>query len=464
MKPLVGGPIIHDVILRLMSHTEADAKLWAENGHEYVRQKYCTVDDAPGELLYALCSRRGVLDDVVAQVMLILRNPDATFGELHGATRMMGSVASRLLSKTKWKIQLEYVISQDVLPNVKSEAGHLRSVTFWLLHVFSGAAIMNTQNLEIIASSTISAITTDPDFPVKFTAAVCSQMYTLSQPDFRPFLASQAVGVFSELLAMSRDVNNPDIVSVMQTIARFFTPDLEPFIQEICLRLANSFVLQTDDKRAYSREMAHGTFTVLKTVLSISLKEGSSSDNLQPIMYQLSEYILKQQLDEFYEDAVANLIERSVGCPYEIPASMLQQLPQCQPGLSLLSALIQQYANNHCFEGVADRKLWVLVTCSLLAVKEERQNVPIALEGTTLPAFIDIMYDMKALRLAASEDTESQSEEEAEDEKMEEDTDQESGSDEEEEPEEDSDEAFIEMEDDVELKLLTEALSGKFFS
>jgi importin-7 len=294
-----------------MSFSEADEELWEMDPVEYIRQKFDVFDDisspvpAAESLLHSLCkTRKGILNSVMAAFYQIINNPAITPKEKDGALHMIGSLADVLPKKKIFKDQVENLLVTYVFPGFQSPNGHLRARSCWVLHSFSDIKIKNPENLAKIMQLTSNALLTDPDLPVKVEAAVCLQMFLMSQPESTPCIEAQIKNITVELLKIIRETENEDLTNVLQKIVCAFTDQLVPIAVEICQHLATTFsqVLEGDDNddRAIT---AMGLLNTMETLLSVMEEKPEVIASLHPIVLQVIGHILMNNINEFYEEA-----------------------------------------------------------------------------------------------------------------------------------------------------------------
>ncbi|KAL7049000.1 hypothetical protein ACKWTF_003564 [Chironomus riparius] len=304
--------LIQDVIFPLMSFSEADQEMWEMDPVEYIRQKFDVFDDisspvpAAESLLHSLCkTRKGILNSVMTAFFQIINNPSITPREKDGALHMIGSLADVLPKKKVFKDQVETLLVTYVFPGFQSPHGHLRARSCWVLHSFSEIRIKNPENLAKIMQLSSNALLTDPDLPVKVEAAVCIQMFLVSQPESSKFVETQVKPITVELLKIIRETENEDLTNVLQKIVCQFTDQLVPIAVEICQHLAATFsqVLEGDDSNDDRAITAMGLLNTMETLLSVMEEKPDVIASLHPIVLQVIGHILQNNINEFYEEA-----------------------------------------------------------------------------------------------------------------------------------------------------------------
>lgn len=304
--------LIQDVIFPLMSFSEADEELWEMDPIEYIRQKFDVFDDisspvpAAETLLHSLCkTRKGILNSVMSAFFQIINNPNITPKEKDGALHMIGSLADVLPKKKIFKDQVESLLVQYVFPGFQSPHGHLRARSCWVLHSFNEIRIKNPENLAKIMQLSTNALLTDPDLPVKVEAAVCIQMFLVSQSDSSKFIEGQVKNITIELLKVIRETENEDLTNVLQKIVCSFTDQLVPIAVDICQHLVTTFrqVLEGDDSNDDRAITAMGLLNTMETLLSVMDEKPDVIASLHPIVIQVIVHILQNNINEFYEEA-----------------------------------------------------------------------------------------------------------------------------------------------------------------
>lgn len=363
MKPHVQGALIHDVILRLMQFSPADEALWRNDGSEFIRQKFCSYENPPGILLLALCSRKGVVDYVLALVKAILQNPVASTGETYGALNMFGILASVLPRRSRYKHQLEYTLLKQVFPKLTSDDGFIRAISFRTLHVFHEVKIMDIENLEFIANTSINALLTDPDIPVRFEAAIAIQMFLLAHVDFAQFLAPRVAQAVTALLALSHDLHNPDVLGVLVTVTGMFNESLEPFIEEYCMDLVNSFKKQYEGNPGkLQRDMSRAIMTALNTINLATTEFSPIAAKLRLIKTSVSIWIIEKEVHEFYGDAFSFICDSAA-------SGISPELWKLLVEIEKIS--LEKNAGDHCEEMMAMLYQYVTVGSDELASNKQ---------------------------------------------------------------------------------------------
>lgn len=295
-----------------MSFSEADEELWEMDPIEYIHRKFDVFDDftspvpAAESLLHSLCkTRKGILTSVMSAFLTIISNPNITPKEKDGALHMVGSLAEVLPKKKVFKNQVEQLLVTYVFPGFQSPHGHLRARSCWVLHNFSDIKIKNPENLAKIMQLSSNALLTDPDLPVKVEAAVCVQMYLISQPESCQYVEGQIKMITIELLKIIRETHNEDMTNALQKIVCSFSEQVTPIAVEICQHLASTFsqVLESDEGSDDRAITAMGLLNTMETLLSVMEEKPEIIANLHPIVLQVIGHIIQNKIVEFYEEA-----------------------------------------------------------------------------------------------------------------------------------------------------------------
>jgi importin-7 len=304
--------LIQDVIFPLMSFSEADEELWEMDPIEYIHRKFDVFDDftspvpAAESLLHSLCkTRKGILTNVMTAFLTIISNPNITPKEKDGALHMVGSLAEVLPKKKIFKNQVEQLLVTYVFPGFQAPQGHLRARCCWVLHNFSDIKIKNPENLAKIMQLSSNALLTDPDLPVKVEAAVCVQMFLISQPESCQYVEGQIKNITIELLKIIRETQNEDMTNALQKIVCSFSEQITPIAVEICQHLASTFsqVLESDEGSDDRAITAMGLLNTMETLLSVMEEKPEIIANLHPIVLQVIGHIIQNKIVEFYEEA-----------------------------------------------------------------------------------------------------------------------------------------------------------------
>lgn len=230
--------------------------------------------------------------------MQIVMNPNVDPKQKDGALRMIGAVADVLLRKQGYRDQMEQMLTTYIFPEFNSPHGHMRARACWVLCKFSEVKFQNPQVLIEALRLATNALLNDKDLPVKVEAAIVLQEYLSTQKDADQLIKPQIEQIALKLLEVIKETENDDLTNVMQKIVHTFSEELQSIAVNICQHLAETFrnVLASDEGADEQAVTAMGLLNTMETLLSVFEENPPVIAHLQPIVIQVIEHILKNNI------------------------------------------------------------------------------------------------------------------------------------------------------------------------
>ncbi|XP_047523796.1 importin-7 isoform X1 [Pieris napi] len=310
--------IIQGVLFPLMSYSDADEECWVNDPYEYIRIKFDVFEDfispvsAAQTLLMSCCKKRKeMLERTMQFCMEVLTSSSGAYGprQKDGALHMVGTLNEILIKKKFYKEQIDSLLSQFVFPEFHSQCGFMRARACWVLHCFARVHFKNEVQLAEAVRLSIHALLHDADLPVKVEAAVAIQMLLTSQEKVHQMLEPQVKEITCELLKVIRETENDNIANVLQRIVSVYTEQLMPMAVEITHHLSQTFirVIETDSGTDEKAITAMGLINTMETVLNVMEDNEKICEELEPLILNVTGYILYHDIIEYYEEAMTLL-------------------------------------------------------------------------------------------------------------------------------------------------------------
>lgn len=305
--------IIRDVLFPILSHSPADEELWNNDPHEYIRAKFDIFEDfvspvaAAQTLLHSACKKRKDMLQMTMQFcMEVLSTANVDPRQKDGALHMVGSLADLLLKKKMYREQMDKMLLQYVFPEFSSPHGYMRARACWVLHYFSEIKFKQEQiPIEAVRLIT-NALLTDQELPVKVEAAIALQMLLAAQEKTRKCVEPLIKQIALEVLMIIRQTENDDLTTVIQRLLCTYTHALTPIAVEICQHLVTTFslVLETDEGSDEKAITAMQLLHTIEALLTVMEDKPQVMAELQPTVLRVIAYIFRQNIMEYYEEAL----------------------------------------------------------------------------------------------------------------------------------------------------------------
>ncbi|KAG1660790.1 hypothetical protein FOA52_011331 [Chlamydomonas sp. UWO 241] len=321
--------ILHNIAFPMMCFSDADAQLWEEDPHEYIRKGYDILEDmyspktAVANFAHELCRKKKAhLDAFMAVIVQVLNGYQAKSqagtatkedaARMDGAMMAVGVMVRLLKNKNPYKQSLGPMMVNCVVPCFKSPFGHLRSKAAWLSGVFSDTEFPDGKGqgptYSLLLQSVVGCLS-DPELAVRVDAAVAIRLFVEEILDLgllRPILPS----LLSAIFQLMSEVDAEDLLATLESIVEKFDEEIAPFALQMSQQLGAAFwkyvnTADEDDEDDMGSFAAYGCIKALNTLLgSVSaLPElyGPLEDVLFPIMQKMISHDGEELFDEVLE-------------------------------------------------------------------------------------------------------------------------------------------------------------------
>jgi len=331
--------IVFQIIFPLMCHNAADAELWANDPHEFIRKGYDIIEDmysprtAAVQFLCELCTKRAKENlpkvmGFLVQILTRCREMPANaqpHAELGGALHAIGSLQDKLKSTAGYKEQLEPMLAAHVIPAFGSPHGHVRAKAAWCAGVYAEIEFADKNTFNALFGSVVNALK-DPELPVKVDATAALASFVEAAEDMSAFgaILPQILDEFFKLL---NEVESEDLVFTLEAIVEKLGEDIAPYAVGLTQNLVAAFwklVAAEDDKDDDDVGGALATVGCLRAVATI-LESASSLPHLyvqlEPTLMPIMRKMLTQDGYDVYEEVL------------EICSYMTYYAPAVSPGM-----------------------------------------------------------------------------------------------------------------------------------
>ncbi|AET39936.1 Nmd5p Ecym_5161 [Eremothecium cymbalariae DBVPG len=330
--------ILEHVIFPLLCPNETTLESFETDPQEYINRNLEAWDDnyspdlAAISLLVTAVRKRykTTLEPTVRFVNHILQNnaadPDNMSLEqairVESCLRIVSSILDRLIHpKSPYVEPMEGFLHAFVFPLFKSNYGFLRARACELCSKFYDYEFKKENTLRIIYQGVMSCFNEESDsLPVKLLAALALQTF-IHVPLFQESLSTVVVPTMQKLLQLSNEFESDAVSGVMQEFVESFSTELQPFGVELMNNLVQQFLKLAIEFHEASNfdinalnaselpdesDKQLAALGILSTTISILLSFEHSTDivkNLEQSFYPAAEFILKNDIEDFYHEA-----------------------------------------------------------------------------------------------------------------------------------------------------------------
>lgn len=333
--------LLEHVIFPLLTPTEEMLETFEIDPQEYVHRNLELWDDdyspdlAAVSLLTTSVTKRGktTLIPTLQFVNQVLQNNVGNFNDIplenavkvESCLRIISSIIDRLTHKNSPYLgEIEGFLVTFAFPFFQSKHGFLRARVCELCSKASDVDFKQPDSLPTIYQGVMSCFNEESDsLPVKLLAALALQTF-IQVPVFQECLSSAVLPTMQRLLQLSNEFESDAISGVMQEFVECFAEQLQPFGVELMNNLVQQFLKLAielhdasnfDVNNAMSMSAAEmpdesdkqmAALGILSTTISILLSFENSQDivkNLEQSFYPAAEFILKNDVEDFYGEA-----------------------------------------------------------------------------------------------------------------------------------------------------------------
>lgn len=323
--------IIKHVLLPTLNATQQTIELYEDEPDEYIRRFFdnsrdnATADTASINFLFRLAStkfsRCGTI--LLSIINDVFQKRAADRGDLQGAIETEGAL--RVLATISYKLdkknspvkgqmdQLLYTVvypelSQQVITKTPWLAARACDTIAMLVHKFTDEAIL--QNL---FHGVVICFQQQDQFPIQLTAI--NALRTLVEEEIvAAQVAEQAPQLMGTLLDMSKNFESDILTTVMDVFVEKFAVNLEPYANELSLRLIEQFMKlaheileQTSQNGTPDIDKEYQASGIINTLTSLVIAMNSSpqvSERLEVLLKDMIIFVLENSMALFLTEVL----------------------------------------------------------------------------------------------------------------------------------------------------------------
>lgn len=344
--------LIQGFVFPRLCWTEADAELWSDDAHEFIRTRLDPFDDfySPAaaciNLVVAMVKQRR--KDIFMPLLafangLLSQAGGAPAEQRDGALYLVGSLATLLLDSKRMRGQMEGFISAFVLPELQSPQAHLRLRACWVLQQFDELQYAQEQNAVAALSGVLGCLSTDgPDaLPVRVAAATALAALldnAVVAAQVKPYLPR----IVETILSLAGEIELDSLSYVLEDIVTQFSEEMAPWAAQLCMRLRETLMrsIENYDPEALNEDgevpgmfddtdkmmAVLGMLGTLTSLVDSMAGKQETMAQLEAILLPMLHTILSRRLLDVYEEAFSLLDSLTYG-QKAISAGLWELLP-----------------------------------------------------------------------------------------------------------------------------------------
>lgn len=347
--------IVKHVLLPTLNATQETIELYEDEPDEYIRRFFDTSrdnntsDTASINFLFRLSSTKfstsgnlllSIVNSVFQQRAADRGNLQHAI-EMEGALRVLATISYKLEKKSSpVKGQIDQLLYSVVYPELSQE---VISKTPWLtaracdtiamfVHKFNDEAI-----LQDIFRGVVFCFQQQDQFPIQLTA-IDALRILVEEDTVAAQVAEQAPQLMGTLLDMSKKFESDILTTVMDVFVEKFAANLEPYANELSLRLIEQFMTiahqileQTAQNGNSDIDKEYQAAGILNTLTSLVISMNASpevSEKLEVLLKDLIKFILENSMALFLTE-VMEMLESIVFSTYKMSPVLWELYSTC---------------------------------------------------------------------------------------------------------------------------------------
>ncbi|KAI9095931.1 armadillo-type protein [Phlyctochytrium arcticum] len=344
-------PIVMRFIFPLLCFSNEDKCLWEEDPVEYVHKKlenpmeeFRSPVYAAETLLFELAKLRP--KTFIPLVTLInnalsryesAKPEERNYVEKEGALKMMSCLAVPALSpRSPIRDHLETFIAVNVIPELASTHGFLKSRACELLIAFEDLEYRNEANLQNALNGVLRCLV-DGELPVRVSAALALRVF-LKNPTTHDALKPHIQPIIQTMMNLTNELDMESLTQILESLVADFSEELEPFAVQLAQQLCDTFLRLihevNNDQEEFAlddalEEKTAASQGVLRTLCTLVLAMESSlqiTANLEVVVAPAVKYVLQHNILDLYEE-VFEIIETATFCSKAISPTIWELWP-----------------------------------------------------------------------------------------------------------------------------------------
>ncbi|XP_042376688.1 importin beta-like SAD2 [Zingiber officinale] len=314
--------VLFEIVFPLMCFNDNDQNLWTEDPHEYVRKGYDIIEDlysprtAAMDFVSELMRKRGKanFEKFIQFIVNVFRRYDEApvefkpYRQKDGALLAIGALCHKLKKAEPYKLELERMLIQHVLPEFTSPVGHLRAKAAWVAGQYANINFSDQNNFRRVFHCVIAGFK-DPELPVRVDSVFALRAFVEACVDLneiRPILPQ----LLDEFFKLMNEVENEDLVLTLETIVDRFGEEMAPYAIGLCQNLASAFwrcldSSESDDDADDSGALAAvGCLRAISTILESVNRLPHLFVQIEPTLLPILQKMLTTDGQDVFEEVL----------------------------------------------------------------------------------------------------------------------------------------------------------------
>ncbi|KAG6514489.1 hypothetical protein ZIOFF_024849 [Zingiber officinale] len=300
--------VLFEIVFPLMCFNDNDQNLWTEDPHEYVRKGYDIIEDlysprtAAMDFVSELMRKRGKanFEKFIQFIVNVFRRYDEApvefkpYRQKDGALLAIGALCHKLKKAEPYKLELERMLIQHVLPEFTSPVGHLRAKAAWVAGQYANINFSDQNNFRRVFHCVIAGFK-DPELPVRVDSVFALRAF---------------VEACVEFFKLMNEVENEDLVLTLETIVDRFGEEMAPYAIGLCQNLASAFwrcldSSESDDDADDSGALAAvGCLRAISTILESVNRLPHLFVQIEPTLLPILQKMLTTDGQDVFEEVL----------------------------------------------------------------------------------------------------------------------------------------------------------------
>lgn len=340
--------IVQSFVFPRLCWTEADAELWQDDPHEFIRTKLDPFDDfySPSASCINFVvdliknRRKDTFVPILGFINGVLTDAQSSAADLKtqslkdGALYMVGSMATVLLDSKRMSSQMEGFLASFVLPELQSPVAHLRLRACWVVEQFDELQYKTEANAVAALSGVLNCMN-DAEFPVK--VASCTALAALLEnPVVAHSIPPYLPRIVETILTLANEIELDSLSYVLEDIVTQFAEEMAPWAAQLCAQLRDTLMRSIEqynpDAQGEEGETPGlfddtdkmmavlGMLGTITTLVETMNGKKETMAQLETILLPMIYTILTRKIMDVYEEAFALLDSLTYGQKIISPA------------------------------------------------------------------------------------------------------------------------------------------------
>ena len=315
--------LLTTVAFPLLCFSAADAELWSDDPHEYIRKGYDILEDmhsprtAAMSFIAELLRVRGdeqmhsflsFLSSVLHRCSAGTPPESRPYAQLDGALFALGSLCELLRKRQPYCGQLEGMLGAHVLPEFSNPRGHLRAKACWVAGMYADVDFASAQAFNSLLAAVVGRLA-DAELPVRVDAAVALRSFVESAVDLGA-LRSILPSLLDSLFQLMAEVESEDLVFTLEEVVEKFGDEMAPYAEGLIGNLVAAFWRllaaegEGDEEEGGTALSCLGCLRTMSTVLDAVSSQPALYPRLEAHLLPLLRRMISAEGQDVYEEVL----------------------------------------------------------------------------------------------------------------------------------------------------------------